>query len=140
MADYLKMSLEVCLRIYWKNKIKHSLNFMQNHKSKNISSAKKRLIEYFERSGCVRYPDLKLRKKAGCMKYKKGWEVRFTAKTNQELDLIGKLLDEVGLKKGKPYKNGNSIIQPVYGEQAVEIMLKNKKNSCKLLPPPEIYL
>lgn len=93
---------------------------MKNKKSKNISSARRQLLEYFERNGCVRCPDLKLRKKAGCMQYKKGWEVRLTAKTDGDLNLIGKLLDEAGLKKGKPFKKGNSSIQPIYGKQAVE--------------------
>ncbi len=93
---------------------------MQNHNAKNISSARKQLLEFFKRNGCVRCPDLKLRKKAGCMKYKRGWEVRLTAKTDEELDLIGKLLDEVGLKKGKYFKKGKSSIQPIYGKQAVE--------------------
>lgn len=43
---------------------------MQNHNVKKISSAGKQLLEFFERNGCVRYPDLNLRKKAGCMNYK----------------------------------------------------------------------
>jgi hypothetical protein len=93
---------------------------MQNHNVKNISSARKQLLEFFNRNGYIRYPDLKIRKKAGCMKYKKGWEVRLTAKTDKELDLIRNLLDKVGLKKGKPFKKEKSIIQPIYGKQAVE--------------------
>ncbi len=93
---------------------------MQNHNLKNISSAKRQLLEFFERNGCVRCPDLKLKKKVGYMRYKKGWEVRLTAKTDEELDWISKLLDDVGLKRGKPFKKGKTSIQPIYGKQAVE--------------------
>ncbi len=93
---------------------------MQNHNVEKISSARKQLLEFFDKNGCVRCPDLNLRKKAGCMNYKKGWEVRLTAKTDKELDLIRNLLDEVGLKKGKPFKKEKSNIQPIYGKQAVE--------------------
>lgn len=92
---------------------------VKNHNVKNMSSARKQLLEYFDKNGCVRCPDSNLRKKAGCMNYKKGWEVRLTAKTDEELNLIGKLLNEVGLKKGKPFKKGKTSIQPIYGKQAV---------------------
>ncbi len=61
---------------------------MQNHNLKKISSAKKQLLEFFNRNGYVRRPDLKTRKEIGCGRYKKGWEVRLTAKTDKELDLI----------------------------------------------------
>ncbi|MFH1048777.1 MAG: hypothetical protein V1732_03890, partial [Patescibacteria group bacterium] len=83
-------------------------------------SAGKQLLEFFNRNGYVRRPDLKIRKKIGCDRYKKGWEVRLTAKTDKELDLIRNLLDEVGLKKGKPFKKEKFNIQPIYGKQAVE--------------------
>jgi len=93
---------------------------MKNHNVKNILSAGKQLLEFFNRNGYIRRPDLKTRKEIGCGRYKKGWEVRLTAKTYKELDLIRKLLDEVGLKKGKPFKKEKSSIQPIYGKQAVE--------------------
>jgi hypothetical protein len=86
----------------------------------NARSARHRLLDYFNRNGYVRSPDLKIRKTIGTDKYKKGWEIRLVAKTKDELYLIGELLDEVGLKKGEPFKKGKLTVQPVYGKQAVE--------------------
>ena len=93
---------------------------MNNKNSENIRSARQHLLTYFNRNGYFRSPNLKRRKIVGANKYKKGWEVRLVAKTKDELYLISELLDEVGLKKGKPFKKGNLTVQPVYGKQAVE--------------------
>ncbi|MDI6767251.1 MAG: hypothetical protein QME52_10555 [Bacteroidota bacterium] len=80
--------------------------------------SRRRLLAYLRRNGCVRFPNLKIQKSFGQNKYKKGWEVRLVAKTKDELYLIRQYLDDVGLKKGKPFKKGEQTIQPIYGKQA----------------------
>jgi len=81
--------------------------------------AEKLLIAFFQRNGCVRVPDLKRRKELG-EKYKKGYEVRLTAKTKEELDTMRHSLQQCGFKPGKPYKKHLRFAQPVYGKIAVE--------------------
>lgn len=93
---------------------------MNNKNAENVRSARRRLLAYFKRNGYVRSPNFKLKKYVSADKYKKGWEIRLVAKTKSELFLLGELLDEVGLKKGKPFKKGGLTVQPVYGKQAVE--------------------
>lgn len=88
-------------------------------KNEVTRSARHLLLAFLKRNGNVHSPDLKLRKKIGSDKYKKGWEIRFAAKSRKELYLIRRLLDEVGLKKGKPFRKGTLFIQPLYGKEAV---------------------
>ena len=89
---------------------------------KNVSpqtSAEGLLITFFERNGCVRLADEKRRQQLG-QKYKKGYEVRLVAYSEEELKNIRQLLLRVGFKAGKPYKKNYQIVQPIYGKTAVD--------------------
>lgn len=77
------------------------------------------LIAFFRRNGCVRLVDEERREKLG-QKYKKGYEVRLTANSKEELETMRQLLAQSGLKPGKPYKKRRQFVQPVYGKAAVD--------------------
>lgn len=77
----------------------------------------KELINYFLRNGCFRIPNAE-RMKEGYKKYKKGYEIRFTALNKSEQFSITRLLGKMNFKYGKPYKKRNRIIIPVYSKDA----------------------
>ena len=96
---------------------------------KNISSqnsAERLLITFFERNGFVRLVNEKRREQEG-QKYKKGYEVRLVAHSEEELKNMRQLLLHVGFKAGKSYKKCRQIIQPIYGKTAVEWFLGRAK-------------
>lgn len=83
------------------------------------------LAQLFHRNGNVRIPDPKLRK-AGPRSYKKGYEIRFVARSESELKRISRLLRLSGVKAGRPYQKGRQTVQPVYGKKTV-------KKLCEML-------
>ncbi|MFQ6114631.1 MAG: hypothetical protein ACE5NG_11210 [bacterium] len=52
--------------------------------------------------------------------YKKGYEIRLLANTRREIMAIRRLLRQVGLKGGRPFKKHNQWVQPIYGKQAMD--------------------
>jgi hypothetical protein len=83
------------------------------------------LGQYFRRNGYVRVVNEKRRQEQG-QKYKKGYEVRLVTRNEQELAEIRHLLEQRGLKAGKPFRKHAQIVQPVYGKGAVEWFSKAK--------------
>ena len=81
--------------------------------------AKKILAGSFHGSGYVRTVNARLRKKLG-QKYKKGYEVRLTARTKTELARLRRMIRTVGFRPGKPYENGSRFVQPIYGKAALD--------------------
>ena len=96
-----------------------------SNKSLSNYQAKKLLITFFEKNGCVRVVDEKRRKELG-QKYKKGYEVRLVASSEEELENIRQLLQQSGFNLGKPYlkrvqyKKRVQFVQPIYGKLAVD--------------------
>ena len=95
----------------------------ESRQSSRVNSSNHRaeemLILFFQRNGCVRLVDEKRRKELG-QKYKKGYEVRLTTNSKEELENMRQLLKQSGFKAGKPYKKHLQFVQPVYGKLAVE--------------------
>ena len=79
-----------------------------------------KLIDYFNRNGCFRIPDKSKIKEQGTQSYKKGYEIRFVLRDDQELKKVKKLLGKAGFKCGKPYSKVSQMVQPVYGKKAQE--------------------
>ncbi|WP_405013151.1 hypothetical protein [Kitasatospora sp. NBC_01539] len=73
--------------------------------------------------GYVRRPDLSRRKSEDGHTYKKGWEVRFTARTEAEIAEIRDLVVAAGFAPARPFFKGHQLIQPVYGIAAVQAYL-----------------
>ncbi|MFD9128641.1 hypothetical protein, partial [Kitasatospora sp. NPDC059571] len=73
--------------------------------------------------GYVRRPDLARRNSDDGHTYKKGWEVRFTARTEAEITEIRDLVVAAGFAPARPFFKGHQLIQPVYGIAAVQAYL-----------------
>ncbi len=77
---------------------------------------------FLDRSGYVRVPNQERRTELGSAwyrRYKKGWEVRLLARTEEELGQLRRWLEEAGFRPGRPFPKGRQIAQPVYGREAV---------------------
>jgi hypothetical protein len=73
--------------------------------------------------GYVRQPDPARRNGGDGHTYKKGWEVRFTARTEAEIAEIRDLVIAAGFAPARPFFKGHQLIQPVYGIAAVQAYL-----------------
>ncbi|WP_406198916.1 hypothetical protein OH807_15595 [Kitasatospora sp. NBC_01560] len=73
--------------------------------------------------GYVRRPDPARRSGEQGHTYKKGWEVRFTARSEAEITEIRDLVVAAGFAPARPFFKGHQLIQPVYGMAAVQAYL-----------------
>ncbi|MGW6919020.1 hypothetical protein ACWGB8_35170, partial [Kitasatospora sp. NPDC054939] len=73
--------------------------------------------------GYVRRPDPARRTGEQGHTYKKGWEVRFTARSEAEITEIRELVVAAGFAPARPFFKGHQLIQPVYGMAAVQAYL-----------------
>ncbi|MFF2141312.1 hypothetical protein [Kitasatospora sp. NPDC058190] len=73
--------------------------------------------------GYVRRPDPARRSGEKGHTYKKGWEVRFTARSEAEIAEIRDLVVAAGFAPARPFFKGHQLIQPVYGIAAVQAYL-----------------
>lgn len=78
------------------------------------------LVEFFHRNGYMRVPNEALRQESP-REYKKGYEIRLVARTQQELAAMRRLLRQVDLRAGKPFPKHNQWVQPVYGRDAMDL-------------------
>jgi hypothetical protein len=78
------------------------------------------LVELFHRNGYMRVPNEALRQESP-RDYKKGYEIRLVARTQQELATMRRLLRQVDLRAGKPFPKHNQWVQPVYGREAMDL-------------------
>jgi hypothetical protein len=85
------------------------------------------LVAFFLRNGYVRRHNFARYAAVGCMKYKKGYEVRLVANDDAELARILLLLKDSGFKSGRPYRNrktGGQYRVPIYGREQVARFLR----------------
>jgi len=94
------------------------------------------LSALFERNGYARQQNSDRVSKEGFEKYKKGDEIRLTAKSKQELSQIRSLLQQAGFKPGKPFIKGRQYRLPIYGRGEVERFQKMVKEHPSLDPSP----
>ncbi|MBI4729708.1 MAG: hypothetical protein HY775_09460 [Acidobacteria bacterium] len=87
---------------------------------KSRKDAEQVLREAFARDGYVRVPDLRRRQELGSSTFKKGWEVRLVADTEDELWLLRSCLLVVGFSPGASFRKVRRRVLPVYGRSAVE--------------------
>ena len=88
-------------------------------KRKKASSSRRpeaRLVVLYRESGYMRVPNLNRREKEP-RDYKKGYEIRIAADTLREIREIRKLLRQVDIQGGKPFKKHSRWIQPIYGKE-----------------------
>jgi hypothetical protein len=92
----------------------------------SAKAATARLMGLFQRNGCVRVPRDERRLELG-RRYKKGWEVRLTLRSQEELEEARNLLAEAGLKAGRPFAKFRLYVQPIYGKVAVDFFSAQAK-------------
>lgn len=63
------------------------------------------------------------RQQEGYRHYKKGWEVRLSVKSLDDLEMVRRLLVESGFETGRPFRKQSRWVQPLYGRDAVERFL-----------------
>ncbi|MBI3194153.1 MAG: hypothetical protein HYZ34_06775 [Ignavibacteriae bacterium] len=93
------------------------------------------LKEVFLRSEDVRTPDKKLQTTQGTQKYKKGYEIRLTVYSADELESVKKKLRLYNVTYGKPFKKARRFIIPIYGKDTVKrflLMMREKKHRAQL--------
>ncbi|MFF2816541.1 hypothetical protein ACFVT9_13595 [Kitasatospora cineracea] len=78
--------------------------------------------------GYVRQPDPARRGGEDGRTYKKGWEVRFTARSEEEITEIRELVTAAGFAPARPFFKGHQLIQPVYGIAAVQAYLAARES------------
>jgi hypothetical protein len=83
-------------------------------------AAEAALKQLFREHGYLRVADLERRTELGSRVYKKGYEVRLVVSTRAELARVRRMLSQVGLKPGRPFKKGLQWIQPIYSMTAVK--------------------
>lgn len=76
------------------------------------------MAHFFHRNSYVRRVNAERRRTEG-QKYKKGYEVRLTAKSPSELTTLRRLLHQAGFKVARPFAKGRQFRQPLYGRQEV---------------------
>ncbi|WP_157850064.1 MULTISPECIES: hypothetical protein [Kitasatospora] len=79
--------------------------------------------------GYVRQPDPARRGGEDGRTYKKGWEVRFTARSEEEITEIRDLVTAAGFAPARPFFKGHQLIQPVYGIAAVQAYLAARETA-----------
>jgi hypothetical protein len=75
------------------------------------------LEELFQRNGYLRIRNPEKWKISGSNNYKKGFEIRFVAKNEKELQDIQASISSIGYKVCKPYLKGGHMVQPLYGKE-----------------------
>jgi len=53
-----------------------------------------------------------------------GWEIRLAARSPAEAHKIVRLLKALGLTAGRPFRKGNRIVVPLYGESQVHLFFE----------------
>ena len=86
-------------------------------------SVMKRLAGWFDEHGWVQgAPDPKLRKALKAT-YKRGYEIRLSARPG-ELAKLQRLLVRAGFKPGKHFPKATRLVVPLYGKEQVQRFLK----------------
>ena len=80
------------------------------------------LRDIFLRSEDVRSPDRGLQSKLGT-KYKKGYEIRLTVYSEEELQVVIRTLRMYRVVFGKQFAKGKRFIIPIYGKDTVKRFL-----------------
>lgn len=86
------------------------------------------LLSIFRQNGYIRTANRSLRKAQGTDRYKKGSEVRLVVATRSKANEVARLLRAVGLKPGRCYPKHGQVVQPAYGETAVEWFLSAEQS------------
>mgnify|MGYP001254995428 CR=1 FL=1 len=89
-----------------------------------FTTPEQHLAWFFERNGNVRVQDAERFKAEGWQKYKKGFEIRLTGLSEENLAKVRSLLEQTGFKLARPFRHTRyHYVQPIYGKAEVERFL-----------------
>ncbi len=108
----------------------HEIKPRKRRSATSKKASPKLLKEIFTRNAYIRVPNTLLRKELG-QKYKKGYEVRFAVKTEDELESLRRLLQQAGFSPAKPFQKAKQIILPVYGKKAVACFQRFRQSAAE---------
>jgi hypothetical protein len=90
---------------------------------KMLTAAQVRAVRAFNEGSCMRVPSEDRIAEDGAS-YKKGWEIRFYARSEDEVGVLERALGRATLKPGRPYqKSAESWVVPLYGYEQVSRVL-----------------
>jgi hypothetical protein len=96
------------------------------------------LTALFRRNGCMRRHDAGRYATQGCMKYKKGEEIRLVANGREEQERILRRLKQAGFRAGRPFRKApdrNQFCVPIYGREEVARFLRMVEETETCQPP-----
>jgi hypothetical protein len=89
-----------------------------------FTTPEQHLAWFFKRHGQVRFQDAERFKAEGWKKYKKGFEIRLTGLSEEDLAEVRNLLEQAGFKLARPFRHTRyHYVQPIYGKVEVERFL-----------------
>jgi hypothetical protein len=93
--------------------------------------AKERTLkEYIRENSYARVPD-EDRQEEGWSSYKKGYEMRIVVKSQADVRNVKRLLTDVHIKAGKPYRKAQQWVLPVYGKDSVRQLVALKPRTSR---------
>lgn len=87
--------------------------------SELVREAMAELSVYYLRNGYLRCPDGERRTAEGWSAYKKGFELRLVAASEEELAHLQALLARAGFEPGRPFQKARQWRIPLYGRGQV---------------------
>lgn len=90
------------------------------------------LKEIFLSNGYVKVRDEIKVQSLGAQQYKKGFEIRFLPKNQDELKLLQNAISSLGYKVSNTFLKNGKIVQPLYGKEITLIFQKFKQEKDKI--------
>jgi hypothetical protein len=84
---------------------------------KKTQTSRQFLEEIFLRNGYIKVRNPDKWELKGSNNYKKGFEIRFVSKDEEELQKIQASISSIGFRVCKPYIKGSHMVQPLYGKE-----------------------
>lgn len=88
------------------------------------------LADYVRANSYARMPNPD-RQDEGYGSYKKGYELRIVVRSQDDIRKLRRLLNEQGITAGKAFRKAQQWVVPVYGRNAVSMLMKYKSRARK---------
>jgi len=79
------------------------------------------LVRLIRRKAYLRQPSVE-RRRAEKGRYRKGWEVRLVLRDEAELGEAQRVVEEAGLRTGRPFTKHSRWVLPLYGRKTAELV------------------
>lgn len=79
------------------------------------------LVRLISRNAYLRQPNI-ARRKSEKARYRKGWELRLVLRDEAALAAAQRLVEDSGLKAGRPFIKHSRWVLPLYGRKTVDLL------------------